>query len=116
LGSIKLNKIHFHLERYFEEFIHHEAKFPSTVKANILQLLGMIAQHYPSIVSMDAEQLIRIFVRVADYELFQTKKKPELLLVSGALKGLNSFLFSFGDFGDESDFLLIIFKSISVFF
>ena len=87
--------------RYFEEFQYSESKLSSSVKASLLQLLGLIAQYYPTTVAKDVEQLIKILVRVVDHELFQTKKKPELTLAAGGIKSLDSILFSFGDLGDE---------------
>jgi hypothetical protein len=66
----------------------------------MLNLFGVFAKQYGSlsIVQKNQEQLLRIFVRTASSNLFESRKvDPQLAL--GALNGLSGFLHNFPTIG-----------------
>ncbi|KAJ3289778.1 hypothetical protein HK104_007244 [Borealophlyctis nickersoniae] len=99
---------------YFDTYIQQLSKLTASVKACILDLLGMIARFYPKHVdARQRSQLQRFYIQNLE-TLFNVRgKEIDLTLVAGTMKGLNHFMFTFspGDKAVGKD-LALIFKCI----
>ena len=78
---------------FLESFISN--KDSQTIKGNILDILGTLAEYYPDeISSLDKQKNILYLLLEGLNKQFKSNK-PDLQIIVGGLKGLNSFLVNF---------------------
>jgi hypothetical protein len=78
---------------YLEQFV--SGKDSQTVKAGILEVLGKLAECFPQeIVALEKSQNILYLLFESLNKQFKATK-PDLQIIAGGLKGLNSFLVNF---------------------
>ncbi|RKO91256.1 hypothetical protein BDK51DRAFT_31104, partial [Blyttiomyces helicus] len=95
---------------YIKGYREQVTSLSSSVKANIFELLGLIARNYPLKVKDGSAELLRYYMS-ALRDLFAVRgKDPDLPFVAGALNGLNHLLFTGHKF-DQKD-LELIYKTI----
>lgn len=73
---------------YLQEYI--TGKSSQTVKSCILQILGVFTQYYPTYMEDKASQVLQILLDSLNKQF--KSKKPEMQVISGAIKGMTSFL------------------------
>ncbi|KAF9439193.1 hypothetical protein BGZ76_009365 [Entomortierella beljakovae] len=83
-------------ERLYEAYGSQQSKMASTVKAEVLEVLGIIARYYPKVAEKRHTMLIRWCLMTIQDQL-KPGSKQELTLVAGALVGLDNCLFSFSE-------------------
>ncbi|RKP16240.1 hypothetical protein ROZALSC1DRAFT_25503, partial [Rozella allomycis CSF55] len=81
-------------ERFVLEYVRQQTNLRPAVKGAILCLLGTIVGiHFQHIKDeKKIVQFVKMAMQVVYFEVFETKKKTELMLLAGALKGMNEFL------------------------
>ena len=66
------------------------------VRGGIFQLLGTLCEVYPEFMTCHSERLIDIFMRTLKSEMgTKAKKKPDMPVIGGCLRGLCSYLVNF---------------------
>jgi DNA-dependent protein kinase catalytic subunit len=73
-----------------------QTKMGGTVKAEVLEVLGMVARYFPTIATERHESIIRWCLNTVETQL-GAGGKQELTLVAGALIGLDNCLYSFSE-------------------
>ncbi|KAF9934906.1 hypothetical protein FBU30_010173 [Linnemannia zychae] len=73
-----------------------QTKMGGTVKAEVLELLGLVARYFPTIAAERQESIIRWCMSTVESQL-STGGKQELSLIAGAIIGLDNCLFSFSE-------------------
>ncbi|KAF9135211.1 hypothetical protein BGW39_004143 [Mortierella sp. 14UC] len=73
-----------------------QTKMGGTVKAEVLEVLGMVARYFPTIATERQESIIRWCLNTVETQL-SAGGKQELTLVAGALIGLDNCLYSFSE-------------------
>ncbi|CAI8051259.1 DNA-dependent protein kinase catalytic subunit [Geodia barretti] len=76
-------------------------KHTATVRAGIFHLLGLFCELYPEHSLTLSERLISIFMRTLKSEMLSKSKKPEMAVIGGCLRGLNSYLVNFSQSAAE---------------
>ena len=72
------------------------------VRGAIFLLLGKLCELYPEVMTPHSEGLISVFVRTLKSEMLsKTKKKPDLSVIGGALRGLCAYLVNFSQSAAE---------------
>ena len=75
-----------------------------TVRGGIFQLLGTLCELYPEFMTCHSERIIDIFMRTLKSEMLaKTKKKPDMPVIAGCLKGLCSYLVNFSQSVSEGE-------------
>ncbi|KAG0227795.1 hypothetical protein BGW42_002714 [Actinomortierella wolfii] len=85
-------------DRLFSVYTTQQSKLGSTVKAVILEVLGIIAHYFSDIdiVQSRQPQLFRWYLATIQGQM-KAGAKQELVLLAGALSGLDHLMFSFSD-------------------
>ncbi|KAF9390467.1 hypothetical protein CPB97_009177 [Podila verticillata] len=73
-----------------------QSKTASTVKAEILELMGIIARYYPKCMEDRSTTLMRWYLTIGQDQM-KPGAKIDMSLMAGALIGLDSCLYSFSD-------------------
>jgi DNA-dependent protein kinase catalytic subunit len=90
--DLEIGKI---VEKYFLACTQ-PSKHTATVKSGIYQLLGTLAEVFPEKTEAYAPRLIDVYLSNLKQEMDPKKsKKPEMLVISGCLKGLGGLLVNF---------------------
>ncbi|KAF9184663.1 hypothetical protein BGZ51_003206 [Haplosporangium sp. Z 767] len=80
--------------KLFTAYATQQSKMASTVKAEVLEVLGIIARYYPKIAEERHTMIMRWCLSTVQEQL-KPGAKHELSLVAGALIGLDNFLYGF---------------------
>ena len=80
----------------YTAFATQQSKMGGTVKAEVLEVLGMVARYFPAIAAERQESIVRWCLTTVETQL-SAGKKQELSLVAGAIIGLDSCLYSFSE-------------------
>ncbi|KAG0254733.1 hypothetical protein BG011_005543 [Mortierella polycephala] len=80
--------------KLFTAYATQQSKLASTVKAEVLEVLGIIARYYPKIAEERHTAIMRWCLSTVQEQL-KPGAKQELSLVAGALVGLDNFLYGF---------------------
>lgn len=85
-------------DKLFEAYGTQQSKMASTVKAEVLELLGLIGKHFPKVVEKRERHvtLLRWCLNTIQDQLNRGTKQ-ELTLVAGAVVALDNCLYSFAD-------------------
>ncbi|KAF9360792.1 hypothetical protein BGX26_007743 [Mortierella sp. AD094] len=83
-------------EKLYEAYGSQQSKMASTVKAEVLEVLGIIARYFPKVAERRQAMLMRWCLTTITDQL-RPGAKQELTLVAGALVGLDNCLYSFSD-------------------
>ena len=69
----------------------------------MFQLLGTLCELYPECMNRYAERLVDIFTRTLKAEMTgpKAKKKPDMPIIAGCLRGLTSYLVNFSQLMNE---------------
>ncbi|KAF9970692.1 hypothetical protein BGZ73_006560 [Actinomortierella ambigua] len=96
-------------DRLFSAYHTQQSKLGSTVKAAILEVIGVIVHYFPDIdlVQNRQSQLFRWFLATIQGQM-KAGAKQELVLLAGALSGLDQFLFSFANKASKRDHQAIL--------
>ncbi|KAF9909938.1 hypothetical protein EC991_007741 [Linnemannia zychae] len=73
-----------------------QTKMGGTVKAEVLEVLGMVARYFPTIATEHQESIVRWCLNTVETQL-SAGGKQELSLVAGALIGLDNCLYNFSE-------------------
>lgn len=63
-----------------------------SLKANIFLLFGLFSEKLPDLLRTKAQILFGVELQLSEFELFQTKKQPELVLLAGCIRGLSHMI------------------------
>ncbi len=75
---------------------------PTSVRAAIFNLLGKLCELYPEVMTCHYERLIDIYMRTLQSEMVtKAKKKLEMPVIAGVLRGLRSYLVNFSQSAEE---------------
>ncbi|KAF9401271.1 hypothetical protein BGX21_002182 [Mortierella sp. AD011] len=83
-------------EKLYEAYGSQQSKMASTVKAEVLEVLGIIARYFPKVAERRQAMLMRWCLTTITDQL-RPGAKQELVLVAGALVGLDNCLYNFSD-------------------
>ncbi|KAF9937669.1 hypothetical protein BGZ67_001000 [Mortierella alpina] len=83
-------------EKLFTAYGTQQSKMASTVKAEVLEVLGVVSRHFPKVAEERCTVVLRWYLSAIQDQL-KPGGKQELSLIAGAVGGLDSFLFSFAD-------------------
>ncbi|KAF9116341.1 hypothetical protein BGX27_003334 [Mortierella sp. AM989] len=83
-------------EKIYEAYGSQQSKMASTVKAEVLEVLGIIARYFPKVAERRQVMIVRWCLTTINDQL-KPGAKQELILVAGALVGLDNCLYSFAD-------------------
>ncbi|KAI1315202.1 hypothetical protein EDD11_001140 [Mortierella claussenii] len=83
-------------DKLYDAYGTQQSKLASTVKAEVLEVLGIIARHFPKVAEKRHAMLLRWCLTTIQEQL-RPGSKQELSLVAGALIGLDNSLYSFAD-------------------
>ncbi|RNA36044.1 DNA-dependent kinase catalytic subunit-like [Brachionus plicatilis] len=90
-----------------------QSKLSSSIKANILSILGRICWYHPEVISSKSNKCLELFLTTLKNEINAKFRKSDLSLIAGALDGLNSYLNNFS-VSETSDHLRAVFNFIKL--
>ncbi|GJJ77035.1 DNA-dependent protein kinase catalytic subunit [Entomortierella parvispora] len=82
--------------KLFTAYATQQSKMVSTVKAEVLEVLGTIARFFPNVAQERYSQVMRWCISIAQDQL-KPGAKQELTLIAGALVGLDNCLYNFSE-------------------
>ncbi|KAF9955057.1 hypothetical protein BGZ72_004086 [Mortierella alpina] len=83
-------------EKLFTAYGTQQSKMASTVKAEVLEVLGVVSRHFPKVAEERCTVVLRWYLSVIQDQL-KPGGKQELSLIAGAVGGLDNYLYSFAD-------------------
>ncbi|KAF9965129.1 hypothetical protein BGZ70_005357 [Mortierella alpina] len=81
-------------EKLFTAYGTQQSKMASTVKGEVLEVLGVVSRHFPKVAEERCAVVLRWYLSAIQDQL-RPGGKQELSLVAGAVSGLDNFLYSF---------------------
>ncbi|XP_065679642.1 DNA-dependent protein kinase catalytic subunit isoform X1 [Hydra vulgaris] len=92
------------------------AKYSSTMRGELYNLMGSFAKVVPELMTEINERLLSLFLSFLKQEMESTKKKkPELLVIAGCLNGLSGYLVHFTQScAESSKYASIIMKYVKM--
>ena len=81
----------------------------ATVRGGIFRVLGKLCEVYPECMVPMSDRLVDMYVRTLKTEMVskQQKKKPDMPLIGGCLRGLTSYLTQFSQSVAEGSIMRI---------
>ncbi|GFR68847.1 DNA-dependent protein kinase catalytic subunit-like [Elysia marginata] len=83
------------IKKFFGELSKGTSKLAASVKASIYNLLGVIAEVYPDLMTLYEDKLVGLYVGALKAEMTAKTKKAELPVIAGCLEGLTAFMVNF---------------------
>ncbi|KAG0234361.1 hypothetical protein BGX31_004586 [Mortierella sp. GBA43] len=85
-------------DKFFDAYGTQQSKMASTVKAEVLELLGLVGRHFPRVAERrDRHITLLRWCMSTIQEQLSRGTKQELTLIAGATVGLDNCLYSFAD-------------------
>ncbi|CAO3567705.1 unnamed protein product [Mortierella alpina] len=81
-------------EKLFTAYGTQQSKMASTVKGEVLEVLGVVSRHFPKVAEERSAVVLRWYLSAIQDQL-RPGGKQELSLIAGAVSGLDNFLYSF---------------------
>ncbi|KAG0369575.1 hypothetical protein BGZ54_009551 [Gamsiella multidivaricata] len=85
-------------DKLYDAYGTQQSKMASTVKAEVLEVLGLIARHFPTVAAKRVRETVLMrWCLTTIQDQLNRGSKQELTLMAGAVVGLDNCLYSFSD-------------------
>ncbi|CAF0899355.1 unnamed protein product [Brachionus calyciflorus] len=95
---------------YFLSLVN-QSKLSSSLKANILVVLGVICRYHPEVMSSKSNKCLDLFLNILKMEMTTKNHKPDFNVIAGAIESLNNYLYNFSP-SEKSDYSKVMFDYI----